>query len=174
MPTPEEMKWRARFPVGLALLGALMIAGGVSAAASLRLVHDRATVVLASVEESPEPGDDEGTVTEPEGDDEGTVTDPEGDDQTTRGGTVERFHEGCAFPGLVVVPEGNWNHGQYVSAWAKTGDREAHREAAHSDCGKPMNAVEKSKKGTLGKHGKGHEKRAAKAKLHKRGGGAGS
>jgi hypothetical protein len=81
---------------------------------------------------------------------------------------VERFHEGCAFPDLVVVPEGNWTHGDYVSAWARTGDHEAVRDAAHSPCGKPMKAVEKDKKDKKQKAHKEH-KHGKKAKAHKKG-----
>jgi hypothetical protein len=36
------MDWRTRFPVGLALLAALMLAGGVSAATSMRLASTQA------------------------------------------------------------------------------------------------------------------------------------
>ncbi|HYZ14065.1 MAG TPA: hypothetical protein VFA08_10770 [Actinomycetota bacterium] len=36
---------------------------------------------------------------------------------------------------------GNWTHGDYVSAVAADGAAIQIREAAHSDCGKPMVAV---------------------------------
>jgi hypothetical protein len=44
-----SMDWRTRFPVGLLLLAAVMLAGGVSAAASRKLAvdHGRAAVRLA-------------------------------------------------------------------------------------------------------------------------------
>ena len=42
MPTFVLMDWRTRFPVGLALLAALMLAGGVSAATSMRLASTQA------------------------------------------------------------------------------------------------------------------------------------
>src|SRR5215204_6367047 len=36
---------------------------------------------------------------------------------------------------------GNWTHGDYVSAVAENGNAAQIREAAHSDCGKPMAAA---------------------------------
>jgi hypothetical protein len=42
VPTFVLMDWRTRFPVGLALLAALMLAGGVSAATSMRLASTQA------------------------------------------------------------------------------------------------------------------------------------
>jgi hypothetical protein len=36
---------------------------------------------------------------------------------------------------------GNWTHGDYVGAVAANGTPAQIREAAHSDCGKPMVAV---------------------------------
>jgi hypothetical protein len=176
------MNWKTRFPVGLALLAALMLAGGVSAATSMKLASAKVPTVLLSQEESEDPGED-GDVGEPEPAGEAPPAEesdppeepdqPEGDVEDGHGGSVERFHEGCAFPGLVAVPDGNWTHGDYVSAWAKAGDHEAHVAAAHSSCGKPMKAVEKSKKdkkdkdrlSTKGK-GKAHGK-GGRGKSHK-------
>jgi hypothetical protein len=50
VPTFVLMDWRTRFPVGLALLAALMLAGGVSAATSMRLAstQGKAKMKLAS------------------------------------------------------------------------------------------------------------------------------
>lgn len=49
------------------------------------------------------------------------------------GGTKPRIHDGCeGAEGL----EGNWTHGDYVSAIAQAGDHEATSAAAKSDCGK--------------------------------------
>jgi hypothetical protein len=181
------MDWKTRFPVGLAIVAALMLAGGVSAATSLKLAHDKATVVLASHEQPPEPGEEDADESEPADEtrptDESEPTEeseqPQGDLEDGPAGPVARFHEGCAFPGLLVVPSGTWTHGDYVSAWAKTGDRDAHRAAAHSPCGKPMKAVEKGKDGKERqdklfekgrKHGgKGHHGKSGHGKSKKRG-----
>lgn len=57
------------------------------------------------------------------------------------GGTVARFHEGCSAPSAL---SGNWTHGDYVSAWARTGDAEKIQAAAHSRCGKPSHAAGRS------------------------------
>ena len=56
------------------------------------------------------------------------------------GGPVERFHgPGCDLPSGADL-SGNWTHGDYVSAWASTGDAERVQAAAHSRCGKPAHA----------------------------------
>jgi opacity protein-like surface antigen len=59
------------------------------------------------------------------------------------GGPIQRFHKagGC---GLVDVGtlQGNWTHGDYVAAVAALGDASIIPIAAHSDCGKPMVAVD--------------------------------
>jgi hypothetical protein len=61
------------------------------------------------------------------------------------GGTVERFHgdgdNPCEPPSGTTL-EGNWTHGDYVSAWAKSGDPEKTQEAAKSWCGLPQKAVD--------------------------------
>jgi hypothetical protein len=66
VPTLESMDWKTRFPVGLALLAALILAGGVSAATSMKLVsaHNMATRMASHDEsqdpaESDDPGDSE-------------------------------------------------------------------------------------------------------------------
>src|SRR4029450_12559060 len=58
------------------------------------------------------------------------------------GGPIERFHQGgsCDLTAVSALP-GNWTHGDYVSAVAANGNAAQIREAAHSDCGKPMVAV---------------------------------
>jgi hypothetical protein len=54
------------------------------------------------------------------------------------GGPIDRLHgSGCSL-GNVSSFQGNWTHGDYVSAVAITGDSALIVEAAHSDCGKPM------------------------------------
>jgi hypothetical protein len=78
------------------------------------------------------------------------------------GGSVSRFHDDCALPEGVATLEGNWTHGDYVSAWATapTSDNEAVQAAAHSDCGMPTTSVD-AKARTHGKsdepHGKSDE-----------------
>jgi hypothetical protein len=63
-------------------------------------------------------------------------------DDGVHGGPIERFHMAGSCD-LTVVPSlpGNWTHGDYVSAIAANGNAAQIREAAHSDCGKPMMAV---------------------------------
>jgi hypothetical protein len=57
-------------------------------------------------------------------------------------GQVERFHQAgsCDLTAVSSIP-GNWTHGDYASAVAADGDPARIREAAQSDCGKPMVAV---------------------------------
>jgi hypothetical protein len=63
-------------------------------------------------------------------------------DDGVHGGPIERFHTAgsCDLTAVSSLP-GNWTHGDYVSAVAANGDAAQIREAAHSDCGKPMVAV---------------------------------
>ena len=58
------------------------------------------------------------------------------------GGPIERFHdaESCDLTAVGSLP-GNWTHGDYVSAVAAGGNPALIRQAAWSDCGKPMVAV---------------------------------
>jgi hypothetical protein len=58
------------------------------------------------------------------------------------GGPIERFHTAgsCDLTAVSSLP-GNWTHGDYVSAVAAKGNAAQIREAAHSDCGKPMVVV---------------------------------
>jgi hypothetical protein len=78
------------------------------------------------------------------------------------GGSVSRFHTDCALPEGVAALEGNWTHGDYVSAWATApkSDAEAVKAAAHGACGMPMTSVD-AKARTHGKsdepHGKSNE-----------------
>jgi hypothetical protein len=69
---------------------------------------------------------------------------PQGNDQDAgvHGGPNERFHEAgsCDLTAVSSLP-GNWTHGDYVSAVAANGNPAQIREAAQSDCGKPMVAV---------------------------------
>lgn len=63
-------------------------------------------------------------------------------DAGVHGGPIERFHTAgsCDLTAVSSLP-GNWTHGDYVSAVAANGSPDQIREAAHSDCGKPMVAV---------------------------------
>ena len=63
-------------------------------------------------------------------------------DAGVHGGPIERFHMtgSCDLTTVSSLP-GNWTHGDYVSAVAASGSSALIREAAHSDCGKPMVAV---------------------------------
>jgi hypothetical protein len=58
------------------------------------------------------------------------------------GGPIDRFHgSGCGLTNVSGLA-GNWTHGDYVSAVAiATGDSTMIVQAAQSDCGKPMVAV---------------------------------
>ena len=63
-------------------------------------------------------------------------------DAGVHGGPIERFHTAgsCDLTDVSSLP-GNWTHGDYVSAVAANGSATKIREAAHSDCGKPMMAA---------------------------------
>jgi len=63
-------------------------------------------------------------------------------DAGVHGGPIERFHHAgsCDLTAVGLLP-GNWTHGDYVSAVAAGGEAGEIREAAWSDCGKPMVAV---------------------------------
>jgi hypothetical protein len=155
------MDWKTRFPVGLALLAALMLAGGVSAATSMKLAsaQNKAALVLASHHESADPKEDE---------DPGESEPTHGDGRSMHGGSVERFHEDCELPEGVPALEGDFTHGDYVSAFAKAGDHEALLAAAHSPCGKPMKG-KKANDRAHGKSAKSHAKSGhhGKSKNHR-------
>jgi len=67
-----------------------------------------------------------------------------GADAGVHGGPIERFHGAgdCALVDVSGFP-GNWTHGDYVTAVARLGDPALVPEAARSDCGKPMVAVDR-------------------------------
>jgi hypothetical protein len=69
-----------------------------------------------------------------------TDQDSEADESGTHGGTIERVHTDCALPAGAPALTGNWTHGDYVSAWAAGEDAAGHQAAAHSACGKPVQA----------------------------------
>jgi hypothetical protein len=64
---------------------------------------------------------------------------PEG--EGVHGGPNARVHggEACPLPAGASL-EGNWTHGDYVTAWSKADETKV-REAAHSPCGKPAHAA---------------------------------
>jgi hypothetical protein len=57
------------------------------------------------------------------------------------GGPIDRFHGSACSVTDVSGLQGNWTHGDYVSTVAVTGDGAMIVQAAHSDCGKPMESV---------------------------------
>ena len=63
-------------------------------------------------------------------------------DSGVHGGPIDRFHNAgsCDLTAVSSLP-GNWTHGDYVSTVAGDGTAMQIREAAQSDCGKPMVAV---------------------------------
>jgi hypothetical protein len=65
------------------------------------------------------------------------------EDAGVHGGPIDRFHGSgsCGLTSIGGLP-GNWTHGDYVSAVAATGDSTMIVQAAQSDCGKPMVAVD--------------------------------
>src|SRR5918994_2756248 len=75
----------------------------------------------------------------PAGDDKAEATDQ---DSGVHGGPIDRFHNSgsCDLATVSSLP-GNWTHGDYVSAVAADGSAIQIRDAAHSDCGKPMVSV---------------------------------
>lgn len=104
----------------------LMLVGGSYALTGGSGEGDEAPVeATTDATESPEPEPTDTTEEETEdGDEDGGV----------HGGSVPRVHEGCeGVEGL----EGNWTHGDYVSAVGRQSGSEAKKAAAHSDCGKP-------------------------------------
>jgi hypothetical protein len=71
--------------------------------------------------------------------------DSSGRSEDTPGGSIERVHD-VTQCGLIDVStlQGNWTHGDYVSAVAVGSSNADVREAAQSDCGKPTTAVQPS------------------------------
>ena len=64
------------------------------------------------------------------------------EDAGVHGGPIDRFHRAgsCDLAAVSSLP-GNWTHGDYVSAVAAVGTPMQIRQAAKSDCGKPMVSV---------------------------------
>lgn len=121
----ETIGKRVATTIGAAML-ALMMVGGAYALSG--------ETTPASETPAPEASS---TPTESPAPDPSPSSDDDDDGDQTKG--VERVHEGC---GDVEGLEGNWNHGQYVSAVGhSTGDKDAKKAAAKSDCGKPVQSV---------------------------------
>jgi hypothetical protein len=133
------MRIKPMTPLGLAFTFSVLLAGWASAANGLRAPsgHSHSDALASSAQHH-------GKVVS-------TLQRPAGPAHQAHGGSVQRFHESasCPLPNGVTLP-GNWTHGDYVSAWAGTGDPAAVQAAAHSSCGKPVKGAGHSKS----KHGK--------------------
>lgn len=117
-----------RVALGLVLSATLAVSGVATAAVFSASGPSPASAAGTHPWEADEPKDTEGA---------------EADDAGIHGGPIERFH-GSGDCGLTAVGElpGNWTHGDYVDAVATaTGDSTLIVQAAQSDCGKPMVAV---------------------------------
>ena len=125
--TIRKLLARRALVLVLVLGVALLLVGGTYALAGHSGKAPKGPKVEASEKPSPEPSES---------------PDAEG----TPGGSVVRFHDAvvCNLTDVSKL-SGNWTHGDYVSAVAKTDPSKA-KDAAKSDCGKPMSAV--------GPHGK--------------------
>jgi hypothetical protein len=122
----------------LALVGATL--GTASLASSGSKPHGMRGVVTGAVHQ--QPGGEAGQ--ESEG---------------VHGGSIARFHGGsCQVPAGSDL-QGNWTHGDYVTAWEKADETKV-REAAHSPCGKPAHVAGR-------KPGQGPGKAAAAGKAER-------
>jgi hypothetical protein len=156
------MRVKAVTPLGLAFVFAALLAGWASAANGLQAPSGHAQL-------GPQAGSpmgegkaitalrhQTGSTDEPSssGDTSSTGSDPASDGSSHHGGPIQRFHDAgsCQLPNSVSLP-GNWTHGDYVGAWAATGNPAAVQAAAPSSCGKPVKGHGHSKN----KHGKGGE-----------------
>jgi hypothetical protein len=107
-----------RLALGFAVLFAVMLSGVAVAS------------VVASSRQSPNPHASDRPERQQEAKDTGV-----------HGGPIARFHgSGCGLTNVSSL-QGNWTHGDYVSAVAQGGDSALIVQAAHSDCGKPMVSV---------------------------------
>ena len=120
---------RARVVVAAALVGLVVAGLALSASASYLNSRYPPTRVIGG-------GLDEMTAQGPGAED----AEESASESGTHGGSVERTHEGCQLPEGADALNGNWTHGDYVSAWSASGDAAAHQTAAHSACGKPTHA----------------------------------
>jgi hypothetical protein len=107
---------------------ALMLAVSVSVLLSGVAVAS----VVANSMQSPSPGGDDRSDRREKADEAGV-----------HGGPIDRFHGSgsCGLTSVGALPD-NWTHGDYVSAVAvATGNSTMIVQAAQSDCGKPVVAV---------------------------------
>jgi hypothetical protein len=129
------MRIKLMTPLGLAFVFAVLLAGLASAANGLKpSSHKGATV--ASTTRTVRTTSSSSTKAHHE------AHDSDGDlagNPTQHGGSVQRNHANCPLPPAASL-QGNWTHGDYVSAWAATGDHVALKVAAQSSCGMPVNA----------------------------------
>lgn len=142
------------------LLGQLArrIAVAIASAVTLAALAG-GSFIVATQSAAPE-GDDKPTVKAEETEaPETEAPEPQGTESPgVHGGTVERFHgdgtHPCPMPDGVTL-DGNWTHGDYVSAWT---DHDKKHEAAKSWCGKPMSSVAKKLAQQAGATAKTHGK----------------
>jgi hypothetical protein len=154
------MRVKTVTPLGLAFVFAALLAGWASAANGLQAPAGHAQL-------GPQGGSpmrerkpisalqhQTGSNDEPSSRASSTGSDLAPSGSSHHGGPIQRFHDAgsCQLPNGVSLP-GNWTHGDYVSAWAASGNPAAVQAAAHSSCGKPVKGHGHSKN----KHGKGGE-----------------
>jgi hypothetical protein len=118
------LRWRRRWAVVAPL--AILLAGLLATTAVAIRGGSQSHLpraVLAQTEQAQEPA-------EPEG-------------EGVHGGPNARFHNAgaCPLPSGAKL-EGNWTHGDYVTAWAEADETKV-RDAAHSPCGKPAHVAQK-------------------------------
>jgi hypothetical protein len=122
---------RARVVVAAALVG--LVVAGLALTASASYLHSRYGLPTRTI--SSEFGIPPGWYAEA-----AAAAEAQAAESGVHGGSVERTHEGCQLPEGADALNGNWTHGDYVSAWSASGDAVAHQTAAHSACGKPTHA----------------------------------
>jgi hypothetical protein len=141
------------------------MASGSYAVAKIAGAPTHRAIASADPSESVEPSDSIEPSDSPEPSD---TPEPSKSPEEHHGGTVERFHgdgtTACALPDGTTLT-GNWTHGDYVSAWAATGDRAATRAAAHSPCGKRVKKAHSHGKSGES-HGKSGEPHGKSAEAH--------
>ena len=128
----------------LAAIAALIVGGGTALAATGPSIHptpNASPSFARAPAQSPEPAESPETADSPEpADSPDPAESPEAEGSGVHGGTAARFHDASACNLVnVAALHGNWTHGDYVSAVAAQHPSEV-RQAAHSRCGKPMQA----------------------------------
>jgi hypothetical protein len=119
--------WRRRAFALLVAFGVMLLLAGGSYALSAH-THSSGKGPTVEASESPEASDSPEPSESP-------------DAGGTHGGSVERFHDAgvCNLTDVSKL-DGNWTHGDYVSAVAAA-DPTKVTDAAQSDCGKPTKSV---------------------------------